>query len=58
MEKNDMFITQIIDKMSAYGHVAGLPIECLSIAVELHKEQLVDENGQQVSYHIVHILLF
>uniref|UniRef100_A0A0R3RFF2 PDZ domain-containing protein n=1 Tax=Elaeophora elaphi TaxID=1147741 RepID=A0A0R3RFF2_9BILA len=34
--------------MNAYGHVAGLPIECLSIAVELHKEQLVDENGQQV----------
>lgn len=40
--------------MSAYGHVAGLPIECLSIAVELQKEQLVDENGQQVSHHIVH----
>ncbi|EFO28465.1 hypothetical protein LOAG_00009 [Loa loa] len=34
--------------MSAYGHVAGLPIECLSIAVELHKEQFVDENGQEV----------
>uniref|UniRef100_A0A1I8EFQ0 PDZ domain-containing protein n=2 Tax=Wuchereria bancrofti TaxID=6293 RepID=A0A1I8EFQ0_WUCBA len=36
------------DKMSAYGHIAGLPIECLSIAVELHKEEFVDENGQQV----------
>lgn len=45
-----MFVMQIIDKMTAYGHVAGLPIECLSIAVELHKEQLVNENGQQVSH--------
>lgn len=34
--------------MSAYGHIAGLPIECLSIAVELKKEELFDENGQQV----------
>jgi len=34
--------------MSAYGHEAGQPIECLSIAVELRKEQLVDEDGQPV----------
>lgn len=53
-----MFIVQVNDKMSAYGHVAGLPIECLSIAVELHKEQLVDENGQQVSYHTLHVSFY
>lgn len=32
--------------MSAYGHEPGKPLECLSIAVELHKEPFVDENGQ------------
>ncbi|VDN50724.1 unnamed protein product [Dracunculus medinensis] len=33
--------------MSAYGHIAGRPIECLSIAVELQKEKFVDKNGQE-----------
>lgn len=36
--------------MSAYGHIAGRPIECLSIAVELQKEKFVDKNGQEVLF--------
>uniref|UniRef100_A0A915E1Q0 PDZ domain-containing protein n=1 Tax=Ditylenchus dipsaci TaxID=166011 RepID=A0A915E1Q0_9BILA len=30
----------------AYGHEPGKPLQCLSLAVELHKEQLTDVNGQ------------
>uniref|UniRef100_A0A915EA98 PDZ domain-containing protein n=1 Tax=Ditylenchus dipsaci TaxID=166011 RepID=A0A915EA98_9BILA len=30
----------------AYGHEPGKPLQCLSLAVELHKEQLADVNGQ------------
>uniref|UniRef100_A0A915C016 Secreted protein n=1 Tax=Parascaris univalens TaxID=6257 RepID=A0A915C016_PARUN len=37
-----------VNMMNAYGHHAGEPLECLSIAVELHKERFIDENGQQV----------
>ncbi|VDD87344.1 unnamed protein product [Enterobius vermicularis] len=33
--------------MTAYGHEAGQPIECLSIAVELRKEEIIDQNGQK-----------
>lgn len=33
---------------TAYGHEAGRPLECLSIAVELRKESAVDEQGQPV----------
>uniref|UniRef100_A0A1I7YE93 PDZ domain-containing protein n=1 Tax=Steinernema glaseri TaxID=37863 RepID=A0A1I7YE93_9BILA len=28
--------------MSAYGHLAGKPMECVSIAIELQKEEAVD----------------
>uniref|UniRef100_A0A0N5AXS0 PDZ domain-containing protein n=1 Tax=Syphacia muris TaxID=451379 RepID=A0A0N5AXS0_9BILA len=34
--------------MSAYGHEAGQPLECLSIAVELRKQQIMDETGQMM----------
>ncbi|VDK24438.1 unnamed protein product [Anisakis simplex] len=37
-----------LEMSNAYGHHAGEPIECLSIAVELRKEQFTDANGQQV----------
>lgn len=33
--------------ISAYGHEAGKPLECLSIAVVLEKEQFIDANGLQ-----------
>ncbi|CAP39422.1 Protein CBG23021 [Caenorhabditis briggsae] len=31
--------------MTAYGHMPGEAIECLSIAVELHKQEVVDARG-------------
>ncbi|MFH4984983.1 hypothetical protein AB6A40_011692, partial [Gnathostoma spinigerum] len=34
--------------MSAYGHIAGHPIECPSLAIELRKEELVTERGEKV----------
>uniref|UniRef100_A0A1I7XSL8 PDZ domain-containing protein n=1 Tax=Heterorhabditis bacteriophora TaxID=37862 RepID=A0A1I7XSL8_HETBA len=34
--------------MSAYGHKAGELIECLSIAVELKKEEVIDSMGNTV----------
>ncbi|CAI5446192.1 unnamed protein product [Caenorhabditis angaria] len=34
--------------MTAYGHLPGEAIECLSIPVELHKQQIIDEFGQMV----------
>uniref|UniRef100_A0A914YDE0 PDZ domain-containing protein n=1 Tax=Panagrolaimus superbus TaxID=310955 RepID=A0A914YDE0_9BILA len=33
--------------ISAYGHEAGKPLECLSIEVVLEKEQFIDGNGLQ-----------
>lgn len=39
--------------MTAYGHEAGQPIECLSIAVELRKEEIIDQNGQKVYFTVV-----
>lgn len=33
--------------MSAYGHRPGAQIECLSIALVLHKERFVNEYGQE-----------
>uniref|UniRef100_A0AC34Q8R5 PDZ domain-containing protein n=1 Tax=Panagrolaimus sp. JU765 TaxID=591449 RepID=A0AC34Q8R5_9BILA len=32
---------------SAYGHEAGKPLKCLSIAVTLEKEQFTDEQGNR-----------
>ncbi|CCD67396.1 Tax1-binding protein 3 homolog [Caenorhabditis elegans] len=32
--------------MTAYGHMPGEAIECLSIAVELHKQEVIDAHGQ------------
>ncbi|VDM75152.1 unnamed protein product [Strongylus vulgaris] len=34
--------------MTAYGHSAGESIECLSIAIELKKEETVDQFGNIV----------
>ncbi|CAJ0580734.1 unnamed protein product, partial [Mesorhabditis spiculigera] len=31
--------------MEAYGHVAGNPLECLSLAIQLKKEQVYDRDG-------------
>ncbi|PAV75979.1 hypothetical protein WR25_01589 [Diploscapter pachys] len=31
--------------MTAYGHIPGEPVECLSIAVELRKEEVTDSAG-------------
>uniref|UniRef100_A0A914CE77 PDZ domain-containing protein n=1 Tax=Acrobeloides nanus TaxID=290746 RepID=A0A914CE77_9BILA len=36
---------------SPYGHEPGKPFECLSIAVELRKEQFIDDYGQ-VAYKV------
>lgn len=34
--------------MTAYGHLPGEIIECLSIPIELHKQQVFDETGQPI----------
>jgi len=35
--------------MSINGFCAGKPLQCLSIAIVLHKEQIVSTNGQLIS---------